>query len=191
MPSGSHDVGKLERRFIGDCPWCGKRGVHIRDYLCYHVLDPCCHELYRALLGKVSIALRAFPNSTINADSQFEDLAREFLKVYEKDRKFKERYQKNMENIEAHMAETHHEMVDFFRFLFRLYIIREQIKVIKQDELVKQFCTICGMKFANVSRTEICQGCIERMGAPSDEFLSVNIEQPAAKKPIRGMHYKK
>jgi hypothetical protein len=78
MIEKTENVGAIEKRFIGDCPWCGEEVILLRDYMCSKNSGICCYDFYRLLPNKVSIALRSFPNRTVDISTQFDELIDSF-----------------------------------------------------------------------------------------------------------------
>ena len=188
MSSGI-EFGTFERRYIGECSWCGAGPLLIRDYMCYDPLNPCCHDLYRQLPGKVGIALRAFPSRVVDTKSQFNELAEEFRKCFMNDRRYFEKHKEQVERIEEFQGETGGELIDFFRFLLRLYILRGKVVVKGTSDLIKQSCAVCGSIFEELQHMEICRTCIGNLGATSDDFdLSPSEPQPDEQKAPPGMY---
>ena len=175
--------GFFEVRYVGECPWCGAAVTSMRDYLCHHATNVCCHELYRMLPGKVSIALRSFPRFTVNVEYQFEELVQEFYKCFMKDKRFLKRYEEHVKRIEQRQEEAKGHIIDFFRFLLRLYIIRGQVNVRGMKELLSMQCILCGRNFSDLSRSDMCLDCLHKLGAPSDSFtVEAPAESPKPKK---------
>jgi len=152
---------------ISDCPWCGRERVALRDYLCYHMIDVCCHELFRAFQGKASLALRRFPGNRIQTEKEWKEYILAFRELVTKDERQIRKYQPLLEKIQAYQEEYGGEYTDFFDFLIRLYAARGILQMAGDyaESAIRQ-CLICAGSLPEESRSEICVKCQATVGQP-------------------------
>ncbi len=180
-------VSKQEVRIpIGDCPWCGKEQVSLRDYLCFHVKGVCCHELFRALRGKASLALREFQGSRVETEEEWHEYITAFESVTVNDERQMKRYGQILEKISDFQEEYGGEFSDFFAFLVRLYVARGHLKLVgAYAESALRQCLICSADLQEGAKSEICSRCQASVGNPEpvdDEAPSRPSERPQAKR---------
>lgn len=190
MSSTSIQNGLNEVRLFGDCPWCGNAAVPLRDYMCFHAIEPCCYTLYWKLQTKVWGAVRKFPHRKVNTETQFETLVDHFYECIHEDRRFLKENQVILHRIETHLGEFESDLKEFLGFVVRLFIARGILTLLKEDDMIKQHCIVCGMPFSDTWRHEICYHCIERIGKPPEKSKSAKAP-PVESPKLKGMHYRK
>ncbi len=187
---GTKVTAKEIRIPIGECPWCGTERVTLRDYLCYHSVNLCCHEIFRALASKASLALRHFPNNKVDTGDSWKEYLNTFLEIVKADKRSYERFKPLLDKIEAFQVEYDGELFDFFEFLVKLYVARGYIEMRggMRDELQKQ-CLVCSKELPEGFKHEICRSCMEHVGQPEADF---EVEHSTVEAPKRtGMHFKR
>ncbi len=161
-------VSKQEVRIpIGDCPWCGKEQVSLRDYLCFHIKGVCCHEFLRAFQGKASLALRKFQGSRIETQEEWNEYVTAFEELVVNDERVMSRYGQLLEKVNDFQEEYGGEFSDLFAFLVRLYAARGHLKLVgTHAESALRQCLICAADLQEGVKSEICSRCQASVGNP-------------------------
>ena len=182
MALGGARVSKREVRIpISDCPWCGMEQVSLRDYLCFHIKRTCCHELFRGLQGKASLALREFKGSRIQTESEWHEYILAFVQKVTSDERLMRKYGDLLEQIHAYQEEFSGEYTDFFAFLVRLYIARGHLQLVGEyAEATTRQCLICSADLPEEAKTEICLKCQASVGKPEGEQEKLSLSSNKA-----------
>ncbi len=190
MSGNAFKVGSKEVRTpIGECPWCGLDRATLRDYLCYHTVNPCCHEIFRAIPGKASLALREFSGGKVNSDKDFERFVALFHKNFKEDKRLYPRFEPTIDKIATFQVECDGKLADFFQFLIRLYIARGYIEMKGSFmEAMGKQCMVCAKDLAQGSRHELCSSCLEVVGQPEGDFGADAPPPEEAPKQSHGMY---
>ncbi|HPA45095.1 MAG TPA: hypothetical protein PK395_04955 [bacterium] len=182
MDRSTIKASKQEVRIpISDCPWCGRERVALRDYLCYHMMEVCCHELFRAFQGKASLALRQFQGNKIQTEEEWKEYILTFVDLVTKDERQIRKYQPLLEKIHAYQEQFGGEYSDFFDFLIRLYAARGILQMVGDyAEAATRQCLICAASLPEESRSEICIKCQATVGQPEGAEPKASPSTPTA-----------